>query len=291
MKSSGIFGELTEEMNIHKPRSYLADLPFLNAFAARSSIERIANNLETAFDRFLSYFFLPYYRVSLVIPAKNEGKYISKVIQAGQKADIVDNIVVVDGFSTDNTCKISKTLGASVVMQEKGLKGKGGAIQTAINKVRSSIYVFSDADILNPHPKMITSLVKPILNDEADHVVARFSQNTGRVTHLTAKPLLDIYFPEIKYQRPLSGLYAVTEKAIRSIKIEENWGVEIARIIDLHMKGFRTKEVNIGPLLDDSSKTVKDLVPMAKDVALTITRKALEYKRTPSEKIVKEMMK
>ena len=218
-------------------------------------------------------------RVVLIIPARNEEKNIANVIKAGKKSKHVTDILVVDSFSVDNTKNVAQEAGARVIRQCPKKKGKGGAIYTGIKKANGEVLVFMDADIENVKPEMIDKLVKPIMKGEADHVVAKFKRKMGRVTLLTAKPLLNFYFPEIKLSQYLSGLFAARAYILRQLKIEEGWGAEVGRIIDIAMKGYRTKEINIGYVVHDS-KELDKLTPMAEEIASVILKKAVEYKRT-----------
>lgn len=245
---------------------------------------------ESVFETLYRIFY-PKRNVSLIIPARNEANHIEKIIAVGKKSKLVDEVVVIDSFSTDDTNRIAKKAGARVIQQNKGTGGKGGAIKTAVEMVNANIYVFLDGDMKNPTIKMIDSLVEPILKGGADHTTAKFISRQRRVTVLTARPLLGIYFPEVTFAKPLSGLFAIRRDVIKNIDIVENWGVEIAKNIDVAMKGYKTKEVDIGCLRDDASKTVDDLLPMARDVARTILEKALEYGRIPTKETVENVMK
>ena len=65
--------------------------------------------------------------------------------------------------------------------------------------------VFLDADLKNLTQTQVRNIVDPILNGEADVTKTKFKRQAGRVTELTAKPLLKFFFPEIKFDQPLSG--------------------------------------------------------------------------------------
>jgi len=104
-------------------------------------------------------------RISIIIAAKNEAKSINDIIIGSQRYS--DEIVVVDGHSTDGTGKIAETLGAKVYMDNK--KGKGDAIRLGISKATGEILVFIDADGSHD-PDDIPKLVQPIIDGEADHV-------------------------------------------------------------------------------------------------------------------------
>lgn len=105
-------------------------------------------------------------KVTVVIPAKNEGQTISEVIEGVRS--YADEILVVDGHSTDDTRKIALEVGARVELDHG--RGKGDGIRTAIEKAKGDVLVFIDAD--GSHvPSDIPTLLAPILRDEADLVV------------------------------------------------------------------------------------------------------------------------
>ena len=228
-------------------------------------------------------------RVVLIIPARNEEKGIVKVIKAGKKSKYVTDILVVNGHSNDKTVSIAKELGVRVVEQYKNRRGKGGGIHTGIKEASGEIFVFSDADYKNITSLMIDKMVKPIIDGYADHTIPKLKGKIGRVTHLTAKPLLKLYFPEIKLSRPLEGLFAAKANILKKLKIEDGWGAESARIIDIHMMEYRTKEVDIGYLYHDQ-KDITQLVPMAAEITSVITKKAIQYRRIRSKKLLKNTL-
>lgn len=216
--------------------------------------------------------------IVLIIPARNEEKNIKKVIQAGKKSKYVSEILVVDSFSNDRTAEIAKKAGVRVVRQNPDKKGKGGAIYTGIQEAVGNILVFMDADISNINPKMIDALIKPIIRGKADYTKAKFKRKLGRVSSLTAGPLLELFFPEIKFKQPLSGIFASRADLLKKIEIEEGWGVDVGIIIDVVMKDYKVKEVSIG-YVEHDTKPLEQLVPMAEQVAATVMKKAHQYGR------------
>lgn len=103
--------------------------------------------------------------ISVVIPAKNEELSIREVIVRVQ--NFSNDVILIDGHSTDQTAKIARELGVRVVSDNK--KGKGDAIRCSIERIKNDITVFIDAD-LSHLPEDIPRLVAPILNNECDHV-------------------------------------------------------------------------------------------------------------------------
>ena len=105
-------------------------------------------------------------KVSLVILARNEAKSIGAVISLGLQ--FADEVVVIDGHSTDETRDIAKRLDARIILDNR--QGKGEAIRTATEVVKNEITVFIDAD--GSHfPGEIPMLCRDILKGDADLVI------------------------------------------------------------------------------------------------------------------------
>ena len=102
-------------------------------------------------------------KVSIVIPAKNEETMIGEIIDAVKPHG--DEVLVVDGHSTDKTREFSEQHGARVVSDHG--KGKGDGIRTAVEAVEGDVIVFIDADGSHD-PKDIPALIQPILEGKAD---------------------------------------------------------------------------------------------------------------------------
>ena len=103
--------------------------------------------------------------ITIAIPALNEAGAITDIIRACKKYS--DDVLVIDGHSTDDTVKIAKDLDARVIFDNR--KGKGEAIRSVIPHLNREIVVFVDADGSHD-PDDIPRLIQPILDDEADHV-------------------------------------------------------------------------------------------------------------------------
>ena len=105
--------------------------------------------------------------VSVVIPAKNEAPTIAGIIQGCK--EFANEVLVVDGNSSDNTASIAQREGARVV-RDQGT-GKGKAVRLGIKEAKGDIIVFIDADGSHD-PKDIPKLALPIIEGKADMVIA-----------------------------------------------------------------------------------------------------------------------
>ncbi|MGI6589700.1 MAG: glycosyltransferase [Candidatus Iainarchaeum sp.] len=212
-------------------------------------------------------------KATLVIPAYNEEKTIKNTIRAAKQSKYVDEIIVVDDCSTDNTYKIASKEGVKVIRHEVN-KGKGKAIKTGITNSAHEVICFIDADIPQWNGMLISKIIKPVALNEVDFVKTTFNRAMGRVTILTAKPLLKLLFPSINnLQQPLSGQFCTKKSFLKKIKIENRYGIDIGILIDAEQEKLKIKEVHLGTITN-KSKSLENLSPMAEEVTKTIAKKA-----------------
>ena len=155
--------------------------------------------------------------VSVLIPAYNEEKTIVEVINAVKNCSIVDEIIVIDDGSRDNTFKLAKDTGVKVIKTSKNL-GKGGALKKGLESSRGDIVVFLDADLMGIKPEHIENLIKPIIEDNVGMTVGIFRKGR-KATDLS------------QYLTPfLSGQRAIRRDLLLKFdKIEfTKYGIEVA---------------------------------------------------------------
>lgn len=196
-------------------------------------------------------------RISLAMPALNEELTVGKVIRTLKKAlvdkvPLVDEIVLVDSGSNDATRQIAAGLNVPVYVHQEVLprhgprNGKGEALWKSLYLTSGDILVWVDTDIVNIHPRFIYGLLGPlILHPELQFVKGFYRRplrvgsklqagGGGRVTELTARPLLNLFFPELSgLIQPLSGEYGGRRKALELMPFSSGYGVEIGLLIDV----------------------------------------------------------
>jgi phosphoserine phosphatase SerB len=187
----------------------------------------------------------------------------------------VNEIIVVDDQSTDNTREVAMAAGAIVLLSNS--KGKGISMKEGILASSNPYLVFLDADI-DPYPEgTIKNLVQPLIDNESDFVKGSFARNAGRVTELVAKPLLKIFYPELSgFQQPLSGMIAGKKCFLNKIDFFHDYGVDVGILIDMFLMQARVKEVNIG-YIENKSRPWQMLSKMSGEVARAIIKRATHH--------------
>ncbi len=195
--------------------------------------------------------------ISLGLPTLNEEATIGQIIETvrGELMDrypLLDEIVVIDSQSTDRTVEIARSLGVPIYDQHDILspygsyRGKGEALWKSLYVLKGDIIVWIDTDIVNIHPGFVYGLVGPLLKQpELQYVKAFYhrpiivdgqlrASGGGRVTELTARPLINLFYPELSgLVQPLSGEYAGRREALENVPFFTGYGVEIGLLIDI----------------------------------------------------------
>ena len=195
-------------------------------------------------------------KISLALPALNEEETVGKVIKMVKRAlmdavPLLDEIVLIDSDSTDRTRDIAHELGIPVFIHQQLLpeygarRGKGEALWKSLLVTHGDIILWIDTDIVNIQPHFVYGLIGPLLLRPEIQLVKGFYQRPlrvgnklqasggGRVTELTARPLLNLLYPELSgLIQPLAGEYGGRRAALEKLHFSSGYGVEIGLLID-----------------------------------------------------------
>ena len=209
--------------------------------------------------------------VTVIIPALNEAETIGSVIGLVKKSPIVSEIIVMDDKSDDTTVTVAREAGATVYTST--MLGKGASMREGILFAGNEFLLFLDADIMT-YPEDIAELMTgPLSDGRADFVKSVFTRQAGRVTELVAKPLLRLLFPELAgFAQPLSGMVAGKKSMLQKLELENDYGVDIGMLIDIHLMGARIAEVNIG-YIENRMQSWEQLSKMSLEVQRAIIRR------------------
>lgn len=250
-------------------------------FIGNFSSEHQSNTTETLIFQPVAISLKAY--ATVVIPALNEAKRISEVVAFALSDPATAEVIVVDDSSIDGTAELARLAGAKVMISS--MLGKGASMHDGVAPAQSNVLVYLDGDLTGLRSGIITDLCAPILRGEADFVKAKFGRGGGRVTELTAKPMLKIFFPEVAhFSQPLGGIIAARKSLLQALSFEDGYGVDVGLLLDAHLLGAKLAEVDIGSL-DHDSQPLHDLTLMANEVGRVIFARAKTAGRLHVEQV------
>ena len=205
-------------------------------------------------------------QICVVVPAKNEEKFIGNVLE--NMPTFVDLVVVIDDNSTDNTGQIAKV--ANVNFENIVVQGNGEGVGAAIDLgYRTAIERFGDETFLcavmagdaQMHPDDLISVCKPIIDNRADHVKGnRFlSPTIGRMPlqRRIASRILSFgtsIASAMRIRDSQCGFTATRDSVLKGWNWENSWksyGYPNYWIIECSRQFIRVKEVEVRAIYGD----------------------------------------
>ena len=253
--------------------------------------------------------------ISLALPALDEEKTVGKVIATIKKAlmddvPLLDEIVLIDSNSSDHTREIAGELDIPVYIHQQLLpklgarEGKGEALWKSLLVTKGDIIAWIDTDIVNIHPRFVYGIIGPLLLNRSIQFTKGFYRRPlrvngkvqagggGRVTELTARPLLNLFYPELSgVIQPLSGEYAGRRESLEKAIFFSGYGVEIGLLIDI-FEGNGLRSIAQVDLLEriHHNQELEALGKMSFAIIQTVLRKLENrYERAIIEDVNKTM--
>jgi glucosyl-3-phosphoglycerate synthase len=223
--------------------------------------------------------------VSVCLPARDEAGTIGAILQQLAplaELGVLDQIVVVDG-SSDGTPEIARSLGAEVhdeeeLMPELGpVLGKGDAMWRALRVLNGDVVCYLDADSEQFGAHFVCGLLGPLLCEQGISFVKGFyrrpfrvgdvtlPEGGGRVTELTARPLLNMFYPELAaVEQPLAGEVAARRELLEQLPFVSGYGVDVALLLDAYQAiGLEALAQVDLDVRQNAHQPLRDLGPMA----------------------------
>lgn len=247
--------------------------------------------------------------VSLVVPARNEAATVGDVVTRVREAlmgttDLLDEIVVIDSDSTDDTYAVAEDAGAVVyrageIRPDLGVAvGKGEAMWKSQFVTTGDLIVFMDADLLDWDTHFVPGLLGPLLLRPEIALVKGYYERPlldgtqspdaayegGRVTELVARPLLNLLFPELAgLVQPLAGEWAVRRSLFAKLSVPTGYAVETTALIDTaELLGIEAiAQVDLGRRAH-RHQALRDLGAMATQIIAAVWGRAHAHRNPPS---------
>ncbi|MGH2868179.1 MAG: glucosyl-3-phosphoglycerate synthase [Solirubrobacteraceae bacterium] len=235
--------------------------------------------------------------VAVVIPTKECAETIGAVVAEAvgplREIGVIDELVVIDAGSRDDTAGAAARAGARVIQQDEvaaelgPARGKGDAMWRALHATGGEIVCFLDGDTRDPSSRHLVGLLGPILADREIKLVKGaferplaaggqvLANEGGRVTELMARPLINLHEPRLAgFAQPLAGELAAHRSLLEAVPFPVGYGVEIAMLIDaLRREGLSAlAECDLG-MRQNRHQSLRSLGEMAYAVLAAVQRR------------------
>jgi glucosyl-3-phosphoglycerate synthase len=242
-------------------------------------------------------------RVSVVLPALDVADTVGGIVTAVreglmERVPLVAEVLVVDSHSADRTRAVAEEAGARVVDDREVLphlepgRGKGEAMWKSLAEVTGDLVVWLDSDVVDFDPAFVTGLLGPLLADpDVGYVKAVYdrhlggaSDGGGRVTEICARPLINLFYPELAgFAQPLSGEAAGRRALLSSVPFFSGYAVELGLLIDLLRRAGlgALAQVDLGERRHHNQPTVA-LGAMASTITQAVLRRLADEGRVPA---------
>jgi glucosyl-3-phosphoglycerate synthase len=191
--------------------------------------------------------------VSVCLPALDVADTVGAIVEAVRsrwrdEVGLVDQVAVIDGRSSDDTARVAAEAGAEVFQEDEVLpeagsrRGKGEALWKSLAAVSGDLVVWLDSDVREFDPAFVPGLLGPLLTERGvGYVKALYrrplgdgAEGGGRVTEICARPLLNLFYPELAgLVQPLSGEAAGRRGLLERLPFMGGYAVEIGLLLDI----------------------------------------------------------
>jgi glucosyl-3-phosphoglycerate synthase len=233
--------------------------------------------------------------ISVCVPAREEAATIAGVVEplvALRERGVVDQVVVVDASSADGTGAIAAAAGAEVfdeatLAPEFGpVAGKGDAMWRALSVLTGDLVCFVDGDTEEFHERFALGVLGPLVCEPGVQYVKGFFRRPfrdaagataptggGRVTELTARPLLQAFYPELaQVRQPLAGEMAGRRELLERVAFCTGYAIETGLLLDVYAEVGLDAMAQVDLCVrQNRHQSIADLAPMSAAVLAAVT--------------------
>jgi glucosyl-3-phosphoglycerate synthase len=194
--------------------------------------------------------------VTVCVPARETATTIGPIVEcllSLRERNVIDAVMVVDAGSLDGTAEVAARAGAHVQQEASLLPefgpplGKGDAMWRSLSVISTGVVAFVDADTEEFGEHFVCGMLGALLCEPAVDFVKGFyrrpfksegvamPEGGGRVTELTARPLVNMYWPDLAgFQQPLAGEMAGRRDLFERVPWACGYSIETALLIDVY---------------------------------------------------------
>lgn len=191
-----------------------------------------------------------YERVSVVVPARNEAATVGSVVASLRGHPSVDEIIVVDSASTDDTAIQATSEGARVIRLEQ--PGFGRAVKAGIEASRNRWIFKLDADMTNVSSDWLSRALERL--DDNVGLVKAYWMNPDDplpMTNLALKPTIKLLIPDLSHIRmPTSGIYLFNRTLLEGAQLADDFVFDLELLVRIYRLGYEIRQVDLGVVLD-----------------------------------------
>jgi glycosyltransferase involved in cell wall biosynthesis len=186
-------------------------------------------------------------QILAIVTAHDEADRVGATVEAIRSLPEVDAVVVVDDGSSDATAALAQAAGARVLVSPRR-RGKGKALERALNMFSADVYLLLDAD-LGASAKEAVSLLEPVIAGEADMTVGVLPRQRAHGGFRIVKRMVGMLIRGLSGFRaaePMSGQRALSREAVTVVRpLAAGFGVELGITVDAVRAGLRVLEVAV----------------------------------------------
>ncbi|MGL5717008.1 MAG: glycosyltransferase family 2 protein [Paraclostridium sp.] len=226
--------------------------------------------------------------VSIIIPAYNEATKIKDTLLGIVNIKEIDEIIVIDDGSSDNTTEVAKSVDSDKIKVFKLDKnrGKGYALNYGLDIAmeKATIIGFLDGDLGSSSSETI-KLIQPVIKNEVDVTIAKFPPakkkgGMGFVKRLAKESVYEM--TGVNLDSTISGQRIFKREVLGKFKeIPYGYGVEVGMTIDILKYGYSIKEILVNMTHSETGRDLKGFIHRGKQfyhIKKIVSKKKKEWR-------------